>query len=119
MAYLNTPNAALIAADVSTTVISVMRREPVTKRQVSGTSEKSTSCLQSMRLERGSAEKAAETSVMPAYAASGQKNAGASKRSCRTTSTAIQQTTATASSTCAMAIENCSAAATPMIATAP
>ncbi|PYQ97292.1 MAG: hypothetical protein DMF97_14145 [Acidobacteria bacterium] len=79
----------------------------------------STSCLQSIRLVRGSGEKAADTSVSPAYASSGQKNRGTSTRSRRTTTSASQHVTATVSRICAAAIENCSAPATPYSAMVP
>src|SRR6267143_4686068 len=107
------PTRALTAAHESTTVISGSPRDPVAKRYTSGTIRNNTSCLESMKLARGSIENAADTSVIPAYAASGQKKRGASNRSCRTTSNATQQTTAIVNRICAAAMENWSAPATP------
>src|SRR3954447_7335960 len=113
------PNTALTAAHVTTTVSSVCGRPPVTKRYISGTSRNSTSCLQSIKLVRGSGDSAAETSVAPPYATSGQKKVGAAKRSRLPIIRAIQQTSATASRICAAAIENCTAPAMPKSASAP
>src|SRR5262245_49352751 len=113
------PTMALAAAEVSTTVVNVNAREPVAKRYASGTIRNSTSCRESMKLARGSTEKIDENSVMPAYASSGQKNRGASNRSCPVMSSPIQHTSATVSRICAAAIENCNAPATPASAIQP
>ena len=72
-----------------------------------------------MKLVIGSGEKAADTSVAAPYARSGQKKRGTSIRSRREITSATQQTIAIASSDCAIAIENCTVAATPKTATRP
>src|SRR6202171_1210357 len=113
------PNAALAAPTDTITVIIVDPRSPVAKRNVSGTIRKSTSCLVSMRLTRACGENAAERIVIAAYAASGQKKRGTSTRSRRITTSAAQHAIAIVSSDCAIAIENCSAAATPSTASSP
>ena len=64
-------------------------------------------------------ENAAETSVAPANAASGQKKRGTSTCSRRMKISAIQQTSATPSRICAAAMENWSAPATPISARKP
>src|SRR5665213_469719 len=113
------PIAALAAPTVTVIVIIVVPRLPETNRYTSGTSRYSTSCLQSVRLRIGLAEKHADTSVAAPYASSGQKKAGTSTRSRREITSASQQRIATANKDCAMAIENCSAAATPNTASSP
>ncbi len=113
------PMRALTAAHESTTVANVSPRDPVAKRYTIGTIRNSTSCLESMKLARGSIENAADTSVIPAYAMSGQKKRGASNRSWRTRSSPSQQTTAIVSRICAAAMENWSAPATPPSAINP
>src|SRR5712692_3680300 len=113
------PNAALAAPTDTITVIIVDPRSPVAKRNVIGTITNSTSCLVSMRLTRACGENAAERIVIAAYAASGQKKRGTSTRSCRITTSAAQHTIAIVSSDCAIAIETCSAAATPSTASSP
>ena len=119
VAYCTMPYAALAAANDRITVMIVTARSPVMKRYTRGTVRNSTSCLQSTKLTRGSRENAADTSVMPAYAASGQKNAGTSTRSWRTASRIAQQATAAASRIWAMAIENNTAPAMPNSASVP
>src|SRR5258705_9524015 len=100
-------------------VIRIDARERLTNRKATGRIRNSTSCLQSTRLVRTSDENTAESSVTPAYASSGQKKCGASKRSRLTTSRSSQQTSAIPRRICAAAIENCSAPATPISAVRP
>jgi hypothetical protein len=74
------------------TSIAVSARRPESSRYAIGTMEKSSSCLQSMKLVRGSTEKSAATSVAPAYAASGQNIRGTSNCSWPRTISASQST---------------------------
>ena len=105
------PRTALIAPMVMTMSTTVSARRPRDSRYAIGTMEKSSSCLQSMMLVRGSTEKAAETSVAPAYAASGQNMRGTSMRSRRTTMSTTHRTPVMVSRTPAAAIDNWSDAA--------
>src|SRR6266850_1221018 len=113
------PTRALPAAHDSTTVANVSPRDPLAKRYTIGTIRNSTSCLESMKLARGSIEKAADTSVIAAYAINGQKKRGASNRSCRTRSSPSQHATAIVSRIWAAAMENWSAPATQASAIKP
>ena len=64
-----------------------------------------------MMLVRGSTENAAETSVAPAYAASGQNMRGTSMRSRRAMRSATHSTPVMVRSTSAATMDNCSDAA--------
>ena len=86
------PRIALIAPMVMMMSTTVSARRPGSSRYAIGTMEKSSSCLQSMMLVRGSTERAAETSVAPAYAASGQNIRGTSMRSRRAMRSATHRT---------------------------
>jgi hypothetical protein len=77
------PTTAVIAPMVITMSTTVSARRPGTSRYAIGTIEKRSSCLQSMMLVRGSTDRTAETSVAPAYSASGQNIHGTSMRSRR------------------------------------
>jgi hypothetical protein len=100
------PRIALNAPMVMMMSTTVSARRPEASRYAIGTTEKRSSCLQSMRLVPGSTESAAETSVAPAYAASGQNIRGASNRSCRATRSANHRAPVIVRSTPAAAIDS-------------